>query len=256
MANESPQTRSFEAEWRRRFERYGQSYGEDHDVSGWSERGLATRLQVFGSLYPRMASSRPGRVLDVGCGPGTYGRWLSERGDMTVGLDYSLPSLRRALLKAPARGRAVYAQGEAYNLPFRSGVFDAVVCIGVLQTLADEQCAMQEMTRVLRPQGLLVLDGLNALGFSPLVHWIRRLRDGVWHEVRRYSPFSLRRRLSALGYDGIRIFPVVILPLRSGRLTRFLSQAGCLASFIAHSFFLVARKGERADQRLTITSNV
>jgi ubiquinone/menaquinone biosynthesis C-methylase UbiE len=198
---------------------------------------------MFAAVYPRIMGPKPARVLDVGCGPGTYDRWLLSRGDAVVGLDYSLPSLRQARRnERPLERAARYTQGDAYSLPFRAAVFDAVLCVGVLQTLSDEQRALEEMTRVLKPSGLLVLDGLNDSGLSSAAHWVRRARKNAWNEVRRYRPRSLRRCLLALGYSKIETLPVVIAPRRVEPLGQIVRRMGRLSILVAHSFFLFARK--------------
>jgi ubiquinone/menaquinone biosynthesis C-methylase UbiE len=243
-----PRTGAFESEWRRRFERFAESYGEDHAVSGWSEAGLAARVEAFVAAYERAVPATSGRVLDLGCGPGTYGRWLSNRGNAVVGIDYSLPSLHRAALNDRFQTRrAVYAQAEAYHLPFQTGAFDLVVCIGVLQTLAAPGPALAEMTRVLKSQGVLIIDALNAVGLAAFLHTVLRVRHYPGHELVRYSPAHLRRRLHGLGYTDLTLCPVVILPARLRRLQRALGWVSMVALFAAQSFFVVGRKTREAE---------
>lgn len=231
---------TFETEWRRRFERFARSSDEDHRISGWSEKGLAARLAVFTAEYERAMPATSCRVLDVGCGPGTYGRWLSDRGDHVVGLDYSWPSLKQAQGKDGARSlRPAYTQGEAYRLPFRPGAFDVVLCVGVLQTLTDERLALTELTRVLKSRGLLIVDALNAHGVTALMQRILRKPGGP---VVRYGALGLQRLLRGLGYRHTRLAPVVILPKSIAQLSPSASRARLLALPLAHSFFLIARK--------------
>ena len=231
---------TFETEWRRRFERFAESYQEDYQISGWSEEGLTARLAVFTAAYERAMPATSCRVLDLGCGPGTYGRWLCDRGDHVVGLDYSWPSLKQAQGKdGTRRNRPAYTQGEAYRLPFRAGVFDVVLCVGVLQTLSDERQALAELTRVLKPRGLLIVDALNARGLSTLVQQLSRKGGG---RVVRYSPLGLRRLVRGLGYPHPHFVPVVILPKPMGRLYPLAWRAGIFALPLAHSFFLIAQR--------------
>lgn len=237
---------SFEARWRQRFERFARDHSADHAVSGWSRSGLAERLTSFSRLYARYAPVRGGRVLDLGCGPGTYSRWLAARGGDVTGLDYSRPTLARAGAQQTAgHERIALVQGEAYSLPFRSGIFDAVVCVGVLQTLAQPERALDEMNRVLNANGLLVLDALNTLGV-PAVH--ARVRAWTAREslaLRRFNPFALARRLRAMGYARPRIHPIVRVPDRFQALAQLLQAGGMLSLGLSHSFFIFAFK-ERA----------
>src|SRR5262249_51634309 len=135
-------------------------HADEHSVSGWSAYGLRRRVEVFQDLLDDGLLAPGGRVLELGCGAGTYVRLLVKRGHPTVGLDYSVPSLVRAVAADPGRlGR--YVAGDAYALPFPSGAFDGIVCIGVLQALARQEGALAEIARVLAPGGRLVVETLN-----------------------------------------------------------------------------------------------
>src|SRR5262245_298104 len=104
---------TFEGEWRNRFERFARSHDADHLVSGWSAGGLRRRLAIFEKILAQQQCSPPARVLDLGCGAGTYVRFLAALGHHVIGLDYSLPSLSRAIAADSSReGR--YVSGEAY----------------------------------------------------------------------------------------------------------------------------------------------
>src|SRR5215813_3064424 len=157
--------RTFEEEWQERFERFARYSEADHLISGWSVSGLRCRLALFSELLRGRVPQSPARILDLGCGAGTYVRLLADLGHQVIGLDYSLPSLSRAL-DADPKGAGHYVGGEAYNLPFCDERFDLVVSIGVFQVLASPEWALDEMVRVLRPKGLLVVEFLN--GFELL----------------------------------------------------------------------------------------
>lgn len=96
-------------------------------------------------------------VLDVACGPGNVSRalatGLSPRG-LVVGIDASASMLERAA-REPAE-RIAYVRGDAADLPFRAGCFDAVCCFGALYLFADPWAALDGMARVLRPGGRIV----------------------------------------------------------------------------------------------------
>ena len=133
---------------------------------------LINDLQRFGlhrgwkRRVVRLACEPPGPdVLDVCCGTGDLAFALAQRGRRAVGLDFSGPMLavaERRLRRHRSRtaGRPVrFLRGDALRLPFRDGSFDAVTVGYGLRNLADWQGGLQEMGRVLRPGGrLLVLD--------------------------------------------------------------------------------------------------
>ena len=97
------------------------------------------------------------RVLDVGCGFGGQMALLRERGWETWGLDASMALTRycRQRFACDARAPLVCAVAEA--LPFRSRSFDRIVCQGSLDHFARPQTFLEEVARVLKPDGLVVI---------------------------------------------------------------------------------------------------
>ena len=241
---------TFEATWRARFERFARAYGDEALISGWSGTGLRRRISLFWSLLPALGLPEGAPVLDLGCGAGTYVRLLGGLGHRTFGLDYSLPSLARAVAGDPGqKGR--YLAGEAYALPFATESFDLVVSIGVLQALGDPARALAEMARVVRPGGALVVEALNGRSAPALARRaLERLR-GQPRRVRTDAPSEVRVWLADSGLE-VRAEAGLCLPPRRlpglGRVLdatlsgRIRSAVPGLAGLAAHSFLFVARK--------------
>ena len=99
------------------------------------------------------------RVLDVGCGRGVSALVLArERGCSVVGMDYgkqNVEEARRAAADAGLADRVAFYSGDAEAVPFGDGAFDAVICECVVSTFTDKTIPLQEMRRVLKPQGRL-----------------------------------------------------------------------------------------------------
>jgi MPBQ/MSBQ methyltransferase len=96
------------------------------------------------------------RALDAGCGTGFQSALLGALGWRTHGVDVSAGLLAVARRRLPAAALAV-ASVEA--LPYPDACFDAVVCCGSTLSFVDEPTrALNEMGRVLRPGGRLLLD--------------------------------------------------------------------------------------------------
>jgi SAM-dependent methyltransferase len=104
---------------------------------------------------------RPGElVLDLGCGAGRHAFEASRRGARVVAFDYSAAELKdvAAMFAAlePAQ-LAVGVNGDATRLPFADGVFDRVIAAEVLEHIVDDEAAMAELARVLRPGGTMAV---------------------------------------------------------------------------------------------------
>ena len=99
-----------------------------------------------------------GSVLEIGPGPGVLHAQIARRARLAAGFDLSPEMLRRTwsrLRRAGLRPRLV--EGNAVHLPFASGALDAVALTFVFSAIPDGQPAIDEMARVLRPGGVLVL---------------------------------------------------------------------------------------------------
>ena len=240
----------FDQEWRKRFENFAQDYDVDHLISGWSDNGLKQRLASFKQVLAGQKLPSPARSLDLGCGAGSYVRFLAGIGQRVVGFDYSYPSLCRAVAADPKRA-GHYAGGDAYSLPFYKECFDLVVSIGVLQALASPERALDEMVRVLRPNGLLVIEFLNAFEIAALARSAAEKLNGRLPRLHTYSPFEVHRWFSKRGIRFIQR-KGVYLPPRGlpwlGRifdvkgLVRLMEGVPGVSLLSAHAFLLIGRK--------------
>jgi SAM-dependent methyltransferase len=98
-----------------------------------------------------LAGGARGRTLDLGCGTGRNLPLLPP-GTAAVGLDPSWPVLIRARRRAP---HVPLVMGSAEALPFRDGSFDTVLSGLTFCSVPDPRAGLQEVRRVLRPDGRL-----------------------------------------------------------------------------------------------------
>jgi SAM-dependent methyltransferase len=133
--------------------------------------------------------SRGELILDVGCGRAVDGARLCEKGAQVVGLEPSHVMIARAkehLSRSSARVALVQGIGE--NLPFKPHSFDKVVCKGALDHFLSPSKTMEEMARILRPQGDMIVSIANfdSLGF--------RLGKRLYPVTKFLSPSLARER--------------------------------------------------------------
>ena len=141
-------------------------------------------------------SLKPGSLLvDIGC---NWGRWSfsAERaGHRVAGVDPQLGALLAARRVARDLGREVsFICADARYLPFADGRVDAVFSYSVLQHFSRADCvaAVREIGRVLRADGVSMVQMANALGLRSLQHLVRReFRETRAFEVRYYTPGQL-----------------------------------------------------------------
>jgi arsenite methyltransferase len=103
---------------------------------------------------------RGARVLDVGCGRGAVVRHLAhEYGCLAIGVD-----LCRGYLQStpPAAGALACVQGAGESLPVLDQAVDYVLAECSLSQMSDQEAALAEFHRVLRPEGALILSDVYA----------------------------------------------------------------------------------------------
>lgn len=153
------------------------------------------------------------RVLDVGCGNALFTQWLRQRAAEVVGVDHTPRNCRQGRREYPELRLAASA-GE--HLPFADASFDCVVCSDTVEHVDDDQACIDELIRVLKPGGTLIvtmpqgglfgfLDGENLVNL--FFDGVRRLRipkpgGGRIFEKFRFRPhnhYPLAKVLAMLG---------------------------------------------------------
>ncbi|SES18026.1 Methyltransferase domain-containing protein [Lentzea xinjiangensis] len=125
----------------------------DTDPGRFEANALSTSLfsrdgDIHAGVAARIAARGCSLALDVGGGTGVLARLLLDRSVPAVVVD-------RAHHVARAPGPAVRA--DALSLPFRANAFDAAAALWVLHHVTDPAAALTEISRVLRPGGVLVV---------------------------------------------------------------------------------------------------
>jgi SAM-dependent methyltransferase len=138
-------------------------------------------------------------VLDAGTGSGNLAAAIAPRAGQLVGIDFCVPALELARLKAP---QATFSFADlTRRLPFENAAFDHVTCSAVLHVLnrAEQRFALAELARVLRPGGRMVVtafaDGFNALSVYAETLRVHRRDEGLAATVAfglRYSVNTAR----------------------------------------------------------------
>jgi SAM-dependent methyltransferase len=169
----------------------------------WS-RSYLTRPERF-NTWPLVASLLPGAPRRLEVGPGLRPR-LPVTG--THFIDISPPALAR--LQA---GGGLAQAGEITALPCGDAAFDLVLACDVIEHVADDRRAFAELTRVLRPGGVLIFSVPLHSG-----HWTV-FDDYVGH-ARRYAPAEL---LALLGGHGLTVEQSAVFGMQANnpRVLRF-----------------------------------
>ncbi|WP_254280326.1 class I SAM-dependent methyltransferase [Haloarcula marina] len=153
-----------------------------------------------------------GTALDVGCGNGRHAALLADAADRVVGLDASRALLREAV--ARVGDRVSLLQGDAASLPLRDDCVDLAVYVATLHhlpTAADRRASLDELARVLAPDGTALVSAWSTAhdrfdapedaetGFDTTVDWTLPGGETVPRFYHIYAPAEFERAVADSG---------------------------------------------------------
>jgi len=162
--------------------------------------------------FKKMGLVKGDRILDLGCGEGrhTITAYIHDE-VQAVGVDLSLNDIttaqeRTQQFKVEDTARSIgYAQTNGLRLPFADNSFDKVVCSEVLEHIPNYYGVLQEIKRVLKPEGVLAVSVPRAWP-ERICWWLsepyHRVDGG---HIRIFHKYSLQKEIEALGmqhFDG------------------------------------------------------
>lgn len=138
---------------------------------------------------------KPGAyTLDIGCGTGIYTDELCQAGARVVGVDISPEMLAIAAEKNKQHGDNVsFDVADAAALPFDDNSFDLVTSISAMEFYEKPRESLQEMYRVLKPGGHMLVATLGSLSLWSLQRRLKSmLKKTIFTPARFYSIYDVR----------------------------------------------------------------
>ncbi len=195
----------------------GHEYMAAHE--GWSSsaRYFESRLHLVLEVLGRHPG---GRLLDIGCGPGMLVRRLLDTrpGDFMITACDRSPSMIDAVARTTAGEDVECVVSRIEHMPFTDGRFDVVVAMGVLE-YTDSHVALLEISRVVKPGGLVIVSMLNPTSPYRLFEWFV-----YWPALRMAGRIERLVGVSADRRHGAR--PTGMHPLRRGKLCTMMRSIG------------------------------
>jgi SAM-dependent methyltransferase len=153
-----------------------ETVGSTHDYErAYARQRVDSRLlrERAARVLDLLADSPGGHLLDAGCGPGILVHSLlqSQRHDFDVtALDQSPAMIEHCVANAPSTERLHAFVGDLEALPFADGSFDVTLVTGALE-YTDAHASVRELSRVMRPGGIVIASMLNPLSPYHLIQW-------------------------------------------------------------------------------------
>ena len=154
------------------------------------------RRRLFTAILKTLRLASDAAVLDIGTSTGANLRLLQGLGfPRAIGLDSSVA----AIGFCKAKGLATVDFGDACSLPYADNRFDLVLATDVVEHVDEDDKALDEIRRVLKPGGY-------ALITVPAFPSLWGMQDVVAHHKRRYRMMPLRARIASSGLSIERSF--------------------------------------------------
>lgn len=143
--------------------------GSTYRTDFWEDKGRDYEDQVERQVLRRLLPSSGRRLLEVG---GGFGRLTDEfhMYEQVVLLDYSFSQLQYARHRMGDE-RIVYVAADAYHLPFRPAIFDAVTLIRVIHHFVDVPALLSQIRRTMIDGGLFILEYANKRNLKAMLRY-------------------------------------------------------------------------------------
>lgn len=193
------------------------TFYDDSATEWWNENAKIYALNYLNQprfeYFDRHVPNWQGlNVLDVGCGGGFTCEYLAKRGAVVSGIDQSAKCITAAKEHALQSNLAIaYYNATAEAIPIPDETFDVVVCVDVLEHVADLSQTLTEIGRVLKPGGVFCFDTINRTLKSKIIMiWLLEnilgeIDRGIHDWQKFIKPSELSDSLQHLGFEHIEI---------------------------------------------------
>ena len=181
--------------WDRIYDQYARLY----DAVDWLTFNTTHKYRL--KIAPHLPEKGT-LILEIGPGTGKFHRILAQ--DYQVaGLDLALGMARLTNQRLKADGlSSCLCQGDAYALPWPASTFDAIVLSFVLSAIPDIQQAMDEMLRVLRPDGkIIILDAGESKNGNYFAHLLAVIWELLGDFIRDEQDYLLMAGMCVKRYE-------------------------------------------------------
>ena len=242
-------------------EEFAEYYADRHQTAHLVARFKSDKHKVTAFIAEQLGSNVK-TILDVGCGPGAQPMLWAADGYEVSALDINEPLVEVARQRSQEKGLSIdFRLGSATKLPWTDETFDVCMMPELLEHVAQWQPVLDEVTRVIKPGGVLYLSTTNALcplqeeftlpGYSWYPQWLKRHYEhlatttrpeianfATYPAVNWFTPKQLSQELGKRGLTAYDRFDLLDIGTDSG--AKKLVATACRRlppiRFLAHCF--------------------
>ena len=178
--------------------------GLEREINNVSENSCDPHIKTHFPFITHILRNLPknGVALEAGCGLGQWVFYAEKLGCQSIGLDFTVNTLRLVQRYAARRNsKSTFVLGDIQNLPFESESFDCVLSFGVIEHFVDPSSILREMYRVTKPSGKVLITTPNLYCSHTFSRPISKLL-GKWNLCYEtsYSPRQLGHLMEDVGF--------------------------------------------------------
>jgi len=193
---------------------------EDYDYREfWSgeKRSYEHLSEIF--ALKKLISKKGKRFIDIGGGYGRLSSTYINLFPQIVLLDYSLKnlSLAKKELYKKSKSKIYFVASDAYNMPFKNSTFDFVISIRVMHHLTEPQNFLNEISRILSPEGFFILEYANKRNLKKILRFLFKTRSEnpfsykpsmIGRNIFNFHPIFIKDKLEYTGFKILKILSV------------------------------------------------
>lgn len=150
---------------------FANGYSLQYTAASSTGHFFRSRMKIIHKL---LDACPKGKILDLGCGPGMMIDSLTARNFEYYGADLSNAMINECVKHAGNNKKVHLSVGKIEALPFPDDFFDVVLCMGAIEYVADVNVAFQEIKRVTKNNGTVIISMLNKI--SPFWLWTNLIK--------------------------------------------------------------------------------
>ncbi|MFW5713235.1 MAG: methyltransferase domain-containing protein [Brevefilum sp.] len=183
--------------------------GSDYQQHFWDEGGRAYEDSVEAKALKRLLPKEGEFLLELGAGAGRNTPRYQNFERVAL-LDYSRTQLEQARERLGESERYLFVAADIYDLPFVDGLFDGATMIRTLHHLSDPQLALDQISRVISPEGIFILEFANKRNLKAMLRYFfgKQSWSPYSHEPVEFAelnfdfhPKAVRDYLRQAGFD-------------------------------------------------------
>jgi ubiquinone/menaquinone biosynthesis C-methylase UbiE len=152
--------------------------GSRYHTDFWEGQNRKYEDQVERIAIQKLLPPQGQRLIEIGSGFGRLAD-LYQGYRQVILMDYARTQLEEAQRYLGQSDRFIYVVAYIYNLPFVDNLFDTLTMVRVMHHLADVPTALNEIYRILVPQGRVVIEYASKFHLKALARWLLRRHRGV-----------------------------------------------------------------------------